>query len=277
MTEKHWPIRLFEKSVLKQRKYREITELLGNCTGLHCLDIGADNGVISYLFRRRGGEWKSADLEADAVRSIRELVGDNVFQIDGKKTPFADNQFDRAVIIDFLEHIESDREFVEELQRILKPGGELIINVPFVKNSGLRKLRLAIGQTDEKHGHVRHGYTVESLRELLGDRFSMVAAKTYSKFFSEFVDTVLTFAIDWLKKGQQSSQKGRIVTGNDLARYQKLFKLYSLIYPIVWAIAQLDNLLFWRSGYMLIVKTQVIKLERGDRGRKQAAFSGQNN
>lgn len=58
-----WPLRLFNKSVLKQRKLREIVDMLGPVDGQHCLDIGGDNGVISYLLRQRGGAWKSADLD----------------------------------------------------------------------------------------------------------------------------------------------------------------------------------------------------------------------
>lgn len=116
--ENNWPIRLFNKSVLKQRKYREITDLLGSTAHHHCLDIGADNGVISYLLRQRGGTWKSADLNEQSVRSIRELVATDVYQIDGGRTPFHDNEFDSIVIVDFLEHIPDDRAFIDELFRI---------------------------------------------------------------------------------------------------------------------------------------------------------------
>ncbi len=169
VTVENWPVALFNKSVLKQRKFKEITALLGNTDSLFCLDIGSDNGVISYLLRQKGGFWKSADLDENAVRSIRELVKSDVFQINGLCTPFRDNEFDRVVIVDFLEHISTDKEFIDELYRITKPGGELIINVPHIKSSLLRRFRLSIGQTDEKHGHLRPGYTVEGIRFLLAE------------------------------------------------------------------------------------------------------------
>lgn len=253
-----WPVLLFNKSVLKQHKFRAITSLLGDTAHLQCLDIGADNGVISYLLRQRGGLWKSADLDAKAVDAIRALVHDGVCQIDGRHMAFGDAEFDRVVIIDFLEHIYTEREFIDELGRVIKPGGELVINVPHVKNSLLRKLRLAIGQTDEKHGHVRPGYTLESLTTLLQDRFTIVTCKTYSKFFSECIDTLITFGFGLLKKGEATSQKGLLVTEHDLRRYQRLFRVYGLLYPLVWCMAQLDALLFWCSGYMLIVRAKNI-------------------
>lgn len=256
----HWPIDLFNKSVLKQYKFKEITNLLGRTDSLACLDIGSDNGVISYLLRQRGGFWKSADLYENAVRSIRELVKSDAFQIDGLRTPFNDNEFDRVVIVDFLEHIHTDKEFFEELFRIIKRGGELIINVPHIKNSLLRQFRLSIGQTDEKHGHLRPGYTVEGIRMLLGSKFTLLYYKTYSKFFSEFIDTLITFAYGVLRSSEQEeSKKGVFVTGSDINKYKKLFKVYSLIYPVVWVFSKLDSLLFFQSGYMLILKARVNK------------------
>src|SRR5574341_2307285 len=92
-----WALMLFRKSVLKQNKFRQITELLGDPRGMSCLDVGSDNGVISYLLRQRGGSWKSADLDEAAVGAIRDLVRDDVYQIDGRRPPFADNEFDRIV------------------------------------------------------------------------------------------------------------------------------------------------------------------------------------
>lgn len=258
--EQHWPLRLFNKSVLKQRKYKEITALLGPTTGLTCLDIGSDNGVISYLLRQRGGCWKSADLDSQSVAAIRELVEAEVYQLDGGRTPFQEDEFDRVVIVDFLEHIPNDREFITELFRILKPDGELIINVPHIKQSLLRAFRLAIGQTDEKHGHVRPGYTFASLQALTGEQFTLEEHKTYSRFFSELIDTLIVHAVYLLKRHRKGqSQKGAIVTGQDLKAYQSMFHLYTLIYPVVWFFAKLDGLLFWRSGYMLIVRVRVRK------------------
>lgn len=255
----NWPIRLFNKSVLKQRKYREITALLGSYDGLRCLDIGSDNGVISYLLRQNGGSWASADLEDKTVRSIRELVKTDVYQINGERTPFADDEFDRVVIVDFLEHIPDDEAFIQELFRILKPGGLLIANVPHVKNSLLRRFRFAIGQTDEKHGHLRPGYTVESLKRLFGDQFSIETSHTYSRFFSEWIDTMIVWAVG-LVKGKDESKKGLVVTGDDLKAYQKMFKLYALIYPVVWAISKLDYLIPFTSGYMLIARAGINKV-----------------
>ena len=255
----NWPVRLFRRSVLKQRKYGAITDLLGPTEGLECLDIGGDNGVISFLLRRRGGTWKSADLDEPSVLAIRELVSSDVYQIDGGRTPFGENEFDRVVIVDFLEHIDDDRGFVVELHRILKPGGTLIVNVPHAEDGLLRRFRQALGQTDDSHGHVRPGYTAESLKRLLGARFTVESHATYSRFFSELIDAVLVYLVSRLKRDQGGSKKGLIVTGEDLEGNRNRFRIYSLLYPFVWFVSKLDAILFFSRGYMLIAKARVNK------------------
>ena len=248
---------LFRRSVLKRQKWRAIRRMLGDTRTLRCLDIGADNGVISYLLRAEGGRWASSDLDAEAVAAIRALVGSDVVQLNGGRMPFPDAGFDRVVIVDCLEHVRDDRAFVRELARVTTPDSELLVNVPLRKESWLRRFRLAIGQTDEAHGHVRPGYTLEELRAVLNPSFELTAHQTYSKFFSQAVDTLMTWAIRTVKPTQAGvGSKGTVVTTQDLSRHRKLFFLYSVCYPLVWLLAQGDRLLWFRSGYMLLAKAK---------------------
>lgn len=260
--ENDWAIQLFNKSVLKQQKFEQVTAFLGSTKRLRCLDIGGDNGVISYMLRRNGGNWASADLDASSVNAIRHLVQSEVYQIDGENTPFRSDEFDRIVIVDFLEHIPNDEHFIDELYRILKPDGVLVINVPHIKNGLLRKIRDALGQTDEKHGHLRPGYTINSLEVLLGDNFKLIQFNTYSKFFSELIDVVIVGFVSAIKKDDNgNSQKGMIVTDQDIEKSSSMFKYYSLVYPFIRLFSMLDALLFFRSGYMLIASAQVNKFQ----------------
>ena len=246
--------------MLKQAKYHKILELLQEPAGKTSLDIGADNGVISYLLRQRGGCWYSADLDPAAVTSIRELVGENVYQLDGTDTPFSDSTFDQVIIVDFLEHIRDDQGFVRELARIVKPGGSLVINVPHLKpHSLLNRLRHWIGLTDEWHGHLRPGYTVALLRDLLKPHFALEQATTYSRAFSELVDTALNGAYQILgrsKQGRMVSQKGTLVTRSDVEQRHKQFLFLSAVDPFLWIMARLDVLLPFQSGYKLIVRAR---------------------
>ena len=259
--EKEWPLQLFNKSVLKQTKFENIISVLGPTDGLHCLDIGSDNGVISYLLRRQGGTWKSADLDERSVGAIEELVQHNVYRIDGTGTPFNDNEFDRVVLIDFLEHIPDDAGFMQELHRILKPDGVLILNAPHIKSGPLVRFRHALGLTEEEHGHLRPGYTHDSIRNLCGEYFTLKTFDTYTKSCSKLIDTLMVFVFTMLKRNKSEKKTGRgiLVTGKEMRMYRAWFRAYSLIYPVVWFFAKLDALLFFETGFMLIARAHIHK------------------
>jgi SAM-dependent methyltransferase len=255
--ETEWAVALFRKSVLKQAKLRHILDLLDDPAGKANLDIGADNGVISLLLRRRGGRWSSADLDQRAVASIRQLVGTEVYRLDGARTPFPDRSFDQIVVVDYLEHIPDDRAFARELERILLPGGRVIINVPHLQpRSPLNRFRHRIGLTDEWHGHLRPGYSVASLLDVLGPRFRLDRAVTYSRFGSELVDTALNGGYELMRRreGGTPSSKGSVVTRTDVERYRRQFRLLSALYPVLRAGAALDALLPWQPGHKLILR-----------------------
>ena len=250
MSSEPWALRLFRRSPLKQRKLAEVARALGPTDELRCLDLGSDNGVISLMLRRRAGRWASADMTDEAVASIRTLVGSDVHRTDGTRLPFPSGEFDRVVVVDMLEHVADEAAFVAELARVTRPGGRLIVNTPHLKETALRRFRHALGQTDERHGHLRPGYTPGRLTALLDGRFTVESQRTYSRFFSELVDAAINWAVALL--GKPGSAKGQVVTETDLRKHRTMFLVYSAIYPFVWACARLDALIPWASGYMLI-------------------------
>jgi SAM-dependent methyltransferase len=257
--EQTWAVRLFEKSILKQAKYRALLRYTGEFADKDCLDLGSDNGVISYLLRSRGGRWTSADLSERAVASIRSLVGSNVHQIDGSSLPFADASFDLVVIIDLLEHVVDDRRTIAEIARVLRPDGELVVNTPhYLPRSLMRRVRDRVGLTDEWHGHVRPGYTLEDLRALFGERFTIERSSSYSKFFSEALDVALN-AVYLRKQGQGDGEdraKGTVVTAADLEKSARQFRLLGRLHPLLSLWAKLDALCFGARGFYLIVKAR---------------------
>jgi SAM-dependent methyltransferase len=244
-----WAKALFGRSVLKQRKLAEVAAMLGPTAGLRCLDLGSDNGVVSLLLRERGGAWASGDLTEEAVASIRSLVGEDVRLVSGGHLPFPPATFDRVAVVDMLEHVPDDGAFAAEIARVTRPGGRLVVNTPHLKHTALRRLRHSLGQTDEKHGHLRPGYTPQRVAELFAPAFTLESHRTYSRFFSEAVDTGLNWGLERL--GKKSSAKGMVVTAGDLSRNRRTFRMYSAIYPFVWAMTRLDAVVP-APGYMLI-------------------------
>lgn len=247
-----WVEQLYRNSPLKREKFVTISSMLpAKLPGLVLLDVGGDNGVISFKLRQLGGEWSSVDVIPEAVEAIRKVVGERVFQMGESHLPFADEMFDGIVIVDMLEHLIDDQAFVAELTRVLKPGGFLVVNVPNPKEGLLRKFRFAIGQTDEKHGHVRPGYTVEQLKDLLGEPFFIERSRSYSRLFSQLVDTVVNGGLALLKAGKKG-KKGTLVTSEVFQASRKNSMLLKIIGPFLSFAVLLDRLFPVTHGNTLV-------------------------
>lgn len=247
-------LRIFAASALKQQKWRALRLAAGAISAnTAALDLGSDNGTISWLFRSLGGTWSSADLGEETTTMIRRMVGERVFELDDARLPFENTSFDLIVVVDLLEHVENDREMLQEIARCLKPGGRAVLNLPHRKpRSQLRALRHRVGLTDEWHGHLRAGYTAEELPDIMPGTLRVASVRSYSRFFSHFLDTALSWV--FLRSAGSRARrtpKGMVVSGTDVRGASG--GAFRLLGPAMRGFVALDALLPWTNGYMLMV------------------------
>ncbi len=76
--------------------------------------------------------------------------------------PFEDCSFDYVITFQVIEHIKDDARFVEEIHRVLRPGGSLIVSTPNISMSLTRN-----------PWHIRE-YTAKEFSELLGRYFGSI-------------------------------------------------------------------------------------------------------
>ena len=69
------------------------------------------------------------DIEQSG-RSIEMKAPDYFY--DGRVLPFADSSFDGVLSTQVLEHVPNARSMLAEMNRVLKPGGGILISLPFV-------------------------------------------------------------------------------------------------------------------------------------------------
>jgi ubiquinone/menaquinone biosynthesis C-methylase UbiE len=246
----------FRVSVLKQAKWHELSRAAGDTRGKRALDLGTDNGVISLLFRQKGGSWESADLTAHATRAIGRTLGERVQEIRDAQLPYPDATFDLIVVADMLEHVRDDRVLLAEIARCLKVGGRAVLNVPRLKPLGmLHPLRRAIGLTDAWHGHVHSGYDARALRHLLPTTLRLTGTHEYLRFFSYALDTSLNARSGRAKSGSTTrTAKGTVfASANDEKPVGRAVKL---MYPVMRGFAALDALLPFTHGYMLVATVE---------------------
>jgi SAM-dependent methyltransferase len=116
---------------------------LGLRPGDRVLDMGCGAGRHAFEMYRRGGDVIAFDQDADELSGVRDLfvamkeAGEvpagaeaDVKEGDALALPFADGEFDRVVAAEVLEHIPADIQAIDELVRVLRPGGTLAVSVP---------------------------------------------------------------------------------------------------------------------------------------------------
>lgn len=92
--------------------------------GSRVLDVGAGEAPYGVLFDHC--EYVTVDWEG----SIYETSPDITATADG--IPVEDGQFDAVLLTEVLEHVPDPVSALKEQWRILKPGGRILITVPFV-------------------------------------------------------------------------------------------------------------------------------------------------
>lgn len=257
-----WQLNIYKKSLKKKEKIKTIIEFIEATRNKRCLEIGCEKGILSYFLRQKGGVWISTDIDRENVLITKTLVKENVLYFKEDTLPFLTSAFDCIVAIDTLEHIEDDQSFLRELYRILSEKGTLYITVPCSKrNLILNKVAREIGLTLEYYGHKREGYTKEELKGKLNNAdFNITRVKGFSRFFTEAIELLINFGYSFvLNKGvKKTGIKGSISPAreDDFKAHQSSFKLYSMIYPVLWVVSQLDRLLFFTSGYVIILEAK---------------------
>lgn len=161
------------RSPLQMRQYSQIADRVAASAPGRVLDWGCGRGQVTALLRERGVDVTSFEWSADAPPEGAEIrlqdFPDVVAQIssDPVKLPYADASFDTALSVGVLEHVPDPGGSLDELARVLKPGGRLhIANLPN-RYSWTERVAKLIGAY--YHGKLPHDkvYTQRTARELL--------------------------------------------------------------------------------------------------------------
>lgn len=262
-TEPHpWQLRLYSKSLKKRQKVRLLVEQMADLPGERRLLIthGDNNGALNHELRRSGGSWSWMEMEAEAIAGISELLGDPVQLATPQRLPADDEAFDVVISLDVQEHLDQEDldHFHAELFRITRRGGHVVTTTP---NGDPWKpvsvVRRAIGMTKEKYGHQVYGYNIAEHRDMLRRAgFVPVAAGSYSGFFTEAIELGINFAYTTLlPRGRTGRHEGEIAptTQDKLAKVEKQYRMYALVYPFLYAVSRLDVLAPLGAGYAVSV------------------------
>lgn len=142
------------------------------------LDMGCGAGRHAFESFRRGARVVAFDYSHDELRDVRGLFaamreageapwhGDaGAVNGDAVRLPFPDDTFDRIIASEVLEHVPDDVGALDELMRVLRPGGMIAATIPaWLPEQICWKLSEEYHAPFVVGGHVRI-YTESELRE----------------------------------------------------------------------------------------------------------------
>jgi SAM-dependent methyltransferase len=105
--------------------YRAMRDYANTLDG-RLLDVGCGSKPYRSLF----GVAEYVGLDIDSPVSRQRDVADVFYA--GKDFPFEPGSFDAVLCNQVLEHVFNPDEFLSEIGRVLRPGGKLLLTVPFV-------------------------------------------------------------------------------------------------------------------------------------------------
>ncbi len=132
------------------------------------LEIGPGLGTDHAQFARAGAEMYALDLTArhlDLTRRRIEIEGlvTRAVRADAEALPFSDGTFDVVYSFGVLHHTPGTQQAVDEIHRVLRPGGLSIIGL-YHKNSAFYWISTIL-----LRGVIRGGLRKQGYRRLLAD------------------------------------------------------------------------------------------------------------
>ncbi|WP_325948642.1 methyltransferase domain-containing protein [Pseudomonas putida] len=144
--------------------------------GRRILDVGCSQGIVPLLLAREGCQVTGVDTSPQAIEEAKGYLAAEPAHIQQNVT-YINSDFlaldtlevepDTVVISEVLEHLVRPELFVEKAYDLLKPGGRLVITVPFGVNDFI----------DHKHTF----YLMEPFR-LLAEHLHIIEVKMLGKW-----------------------------------------------------------------------------------------------
>jgi len=163
---------LFLRAWYVRREVRRLLATVPDDRTIRVLDAGTGFGQYAYFVARTfsSAQVRAVDVKEEYLERARRFVdqtscADRVeWALDDLTALQSEGPFDLILAVDVMEHIADDEAVFEHFERVLRPGGHVIINTPSI-----------LGGSDVQEDgdesfigeHVREGYGRDELSEKL--------------------------------------------------------------------------------------------------------------
>jgi len=122
--------------IKKKYVYHPLLQKINRFTNIGTLlDIGCSNGSFAYSAQRLNWDVSGIELEQGS-RAIAQKHGLSIHTKPLDKLSLPSDHFDAVTMWQVIEHLSNPKATVQEVARILKPGGIFAVSTPNIKSIG---------------------------------------------------------------------------------------------------------------------------------------------
>jgi ubiquinone/menaquinone biosynthesis C-methylase UbiE len=168
------------------------------------LDVGSGRAWVAKHYLPKGVNVYSLDVsETNLAKALKLYPSENHFAIaaDSFHLPFEDASFDCVIASEIIEHVVDPANFINELFRVVKKGGQLIITTPY-KEKIIYYLCIHCNEKTPANAHL-HSFDEKKLEGFYsGDDLEAFNYNTFGNKLLIFLRTytILQFFPFWLWK-----------------------------------------------------------------------------
>ena len=115
-----------------------VADLTNAWSEVKILEAGPGTARFTIPLARKANRISLVDISSGMLETAQENLAKEGLEtaiVEARQgslyeLPFADGQFDRAICLNVLSHIENSALALKELSRVVRPGGEVLINYP---------------------------------------------------------------------------------------------------------------------------------------------------
>jgi len=151
------------------------------------LDVACGTGYGTAILASEAGSVVGIDLDRETIAYARQnYLHPKVTYLLGNilRLPLPDESVEVVACFETIEHVADDRKCLQELRRVLQPGGICLLSTP-------NRAVFSPGKTlTDQPGNIFHRreYTLDEFRDLLGQHFREV------KIFGQYANQIWAIA-----------------------------------------------------------------------------------
>lgn len=173
------------EQILRDRFQGYVDRAVRHVDGGRWLDIGCGAGLLMLLAADAGFETEGIELSGDRRVLAEQNTGSTVHGLPVEEVRYPDDSFDVISLINVFSHLISPTQTFDELRRILRPGGVVVL------------------ATGEMTDGVRHR---DQLNWCLGDHLYFLGDRTMDRYATKSGFAVLEHDRRWLPDAMWSRE-----------------------------------------------------------------------